>query len=129
MNRMNPTNPTNPASPVRSISLEHLLTLPARSWNALPPRVRVFLERLVRVVLSVVLKTVYNLVLVAAPTVAAVLVRVGLIALTAVQPWPALRTFHTWGLVVPDRLRRDLAGVRLARSSVACQVPLSNGSP
>jgi hypothetical protein len=70
----------------------------ARSWNALPPRVRVFLERLPVVVLTLALKVVYNLVLVAAPTVAAVLVRVGLIALTAVQPWPALRTFHAWGV-------------------------------
>jgi hypothetical protein len=74
------------------------MALPVRSWNALPSRVRAFLEHLPVAVLILVLKIIYNLVLVAAPTVAAVLVRVGLIALTAVQPWPALRTFHAWGV-------------------------------
>lgn len=70
----------------------------ARSWNALPPRVRVFLERLPVVVLTLALKVIYNLVLVAAPTVAAVLVRVGLMAWSAVQPWPELKTFNAWGV-------------------------------
>jgi hypothetical protein len=78
------------------------MALPVRSWNAVknavPSRVRGFLERLPVAVLILALKVVYNLVLVAAPTVAAVLVRVGLIALTAVQPWPVLRTFHAWGV-------------------------------
>jgi hypothetical protein len=98
---VNPTNPTNPqnlASPAKSISLERLMALPVQSWNALPSRVRVFLERLPVAVSILALKVVYNLVLVAAPTVAAVLVRVGLIAVTAVQPWPVLRTFHAWGV-------------------------------
>jgi hypothetical protein len=74
------------------------MALPVRSWNALPSRLRVFLERLPVVVSILALKVVYNLVLVAAPTVAAVLVRVGLIALSAVQPWPALKTFNAWGV-------------------------------
>jgi hypothetical protein len=74
------------------------MALPVRSWNALPSRVRVFLERLPVAVLILALKLIYNLVLVAAPTVAAVLVRVGLIALSAMQPWPALKTFNAWGV-------------------------------